>query len=334
MSTICVIPAAGMGSRMRPLSYTLPKAMLPVAGKPAIYHIIDKIGATGIKNFVIVTGYLRLLMEQEILDHYKKSDYHIRFVQQETPQGLAEAVALAEDEVENRSLLIVLGDTLVEGDFSNIYSLKNPSIGVIETTTPEKYGIVKLNSDKETIDFLVEKPADAVGNLAIPGIYFFPDPAPLFQAIHHIMSNDIKTKGEYQLTDALNVVLHNFKQTISVFYLSDWYDTGSIQEMLTTNRKILDNNGSTVLSDLNNCTIIDPVYIERGAQIKNSTIGPWASIGSSVTIEDSTIKNTIIDNNSKISNATLIDSIVGRKCDIRNITGSTILGDDSVIHYS
>lgn len=329
MSVKCLIPAAGKGTRMRPLSHTLPKAMLPVAGKPTIYHIIDRVKKAGVKDFVIITGYLRELMESEILESYP--DLKITFVEQKEQKGLGHALYQAKTAFsQDDSILIVYGDTLFEADIETALKSAIPQIGVFEVEDPRRFGIIELEADKKTISKFIEKPENPTTNLTLPGVNYFPRGQELFSALEYIIQNDIKTKNEYQATDAYDYMVREKKVKMSFFKLSAWDDAGTLEAMLQTNAIILKRNGPEISGKLKS-QIRGAVHIDPTASLQNCEIGPDVSIGPGVTLIDCTIQSSIIDKNSRLTKCNLKNSIIGRNCDITGINGTVILGDDNKI---
>ena len=329
MPLYCLIPAAGKGTRMRPLTHTLPKAMLPIASKPSIFHIIDKAKLSGVKNFVIITGYLKEKMESEILEAYP--ELNIDFVEQTEQKGLGHACRLGKGKIKNEDqLLNIYGDTLFEADLSLILGQNLPHIGVYPVEDPRRFGIVEAD-EKGYIKNLAEKPDKPTSNLAISGVNFFPNAGDLFQAIDHIVKNDIKTKNEYQITDAFTYIISEKKIKMKYFKIDAWYDCGTPETMLDTNARMLKKAGTFVSKEVLNSKIIDPVYIAQGAEISNSTIGPNVSIAHRVAIRNSKVSNSIIDTDSQIDHSTIEDSLIGRDTRLEKVNGKLILGDDSHI---
>ena len=325
---ICLIPAAGKGTRMQPLTYSLPKAMLPIAGKPMIYHIIDAVSKEGVQDFVIITGYLKELMENEIIKEYPSLNF--KFVFQEEQKGLGHACLLAKKDIKpNDSLLIIYGDTIFQADIKKMLSSEHPIIGVKEVDDPRRFGIVECTDNSNQIKNFVEKPDNPTSNLAIPGVNFFPNAKDLFDSLEYIVENDMKTKGEYQITDAFSRMLQlNYKMEVQK--IEEWLDAGTLEKIIETNE--------TLTSRLNfnqglmqNSKMIEPVCIAEGAQIINSTIGPYVSVSKNSIITNTTISNSIVDQDASIINSDLKSSLVGRSSIIQNAKGKFILADKSQI---
>lgn len=328
MDTVCLIPAAGKGTRVRPLSHTLPKAMISIAGKPTIYHIIDDVAKAGVKKFVIITGYLRELMESEILSAYPHLE--IVFVEQKEMKGLGHACYLAKDVVSaNQPLLIVYGDTLFEADLPAMLQKNDTQIGVSAVEDPRRFGVVELDENKEWIVNFIEKPDVPVSNLAIPGVNYFPRSSSLFSALQYIIENDIKGKGEFQITDAFSRMLEQGEKMQS-FLLQAWHDAGTIQQIFDTNKILLerDFNEEDIAAFKNSNTIIEPVHIDAKAVVYHSTIGPHVSLAAGCKIFHSTIANSAIDQNTLVENSNLHDSLCGRNSKIKEFAGSLLIGDD------
>lgn len=318
MPVKCLIPAAGKGTRMRPLTHTLPKAMLPVAGKPSIYHIIDRAAKAGVEDFVIITGYLRELMESEILAAYPK--LKIQFVEQKEQLGLGHAIYMARDKfAADDSMLLIYGDTLFEGDIETMMKSASPVIGVFEVPDPKRFGVIE-KGEGQTITNLVEKPEKFVSNLAIPGVNYFPSSAELFAALEHIVSNNIRTKNEYQATDAFQYMLKEKKTIFTWQILTAWDDAGTLEAILDTNKIILSRQGAGNMS-----------AIAADAKVVNSQLDQYASISEGAHIENSTLINCIVDRGSVIKNCKLENSLIGRNAVLENISGTIVVGDDTQV---
>lgn len=318
MPVKCLIPAAGKGTRMRPLTHTLPKAMLPVAGKPSIYHIIDRAAKAGVEDFVIITGYLRELMESEILAAYPK--LKIQFVEQKEQLGLGHAIYMARDKfAADDSMLLIYGDTLFEGDIETMMKSASPVIGVFEVPDPKRFGVIE-KGEGQTITNLVEKPEKFVSNLAIPGVNYFPSSAELFAALEHIVSNNIRTKNEYQATDAFQYMLKEKKTIFTWQILTAWDDAGTLEAILDTNKIILSRQGAGNMS-----------AIAADAKVVNSQLDQYPSISEGAHIENSTLINCIVDRGSVIKNCKLENSLIGRNAVLENISGTIVVGDDTQV---
>ncbi|MBX3720584.1 MAG: NTP transferase domain-containing protein [Turneriella sp.] len=318
MPVKCLIPAAGKGTRMRPLTHTLPKAMLPVAGKPSIFHIIDRAAQAGVKDFVIITGYLRELMESEILAAYP--NLKIEFVEQKEQMGLGHAIYMARGKFQpGDAMLLIYGDTLFEGDIETMMQNKSPVIGVFEVEDPRRFGVIEMG-EGQTIKSLVEKPEKFVSNLAIPGVNYFPSSAELFAALDHIVQNNIRTKNEYQATDAFQYMLKEKKISFVWQKLTAWDDAGTLEAILDTNKIILGRRGAGKM-----------FAVAGDAKVSGSRLEEYASVSEGAQIENSTLINCIVDRGSVLKNCKLENSLIGRNAHLENVTGTIVVGDDTQI---
>lgn len=318
MPVKCLIPAAGKGTRMRPLTHTLPKAMLPVAGKPSIFHIIDRAAKAGVKDFVIITGYLRELMESEILAAYP--NLKIEFVEQKEQAGLGHAIYMARGKFSpGDEMLLIYGDTLFDGDIETMMKSKDPVIGVFEVEDPRRFGVIEMG-EGQTIKSLVEKPEKFVSNLAIPGVNYFPSSAELFAALDHIVTNNIRTKNEYQATDAFQYMLKEKKISFVWQKLTAWDDAGTLEAILDTNKIILGRRGTG-----------KTFAVAADAKVTGSKLEEFASVSEGAQIENSTLVNCIVDRGAVVRNCKLTNSLIGRNAVLENISGTVVVGDDTQI---
>jgi len=299
-----VIPAAGIGERLQPLTLTRPKVLLPVAGKPILGHILDKLIQSGIDDIVLIIGYKGDMVIDYVREHYS---INVKFVEQKERKGLGHAVGMGLDDIDE-PLLIVLGDTILDLDFDHFVKSGKNIIGVMEVEDPRRFGIVELTGNR--IKRLVEKPKKFIGNLAIAGIYLLQHENILKKAIQYIVDHNITTKNEYQLTDALQVML-DWQEEMMVQTINACYDCGTRETLLETNRELL----RTIKPHeyfFENTVIIPPVSIGRDVRIENSVIGPNVSIADKATISQSIIEDTIIDKGSVIQTAILKNSLIGQ----------------------
>lgn len=307
-----IIPAAGIGKRLQPLTLSRPKILIPVAGKPIIGHILDKLIQSGIDEITLIVGY----KGKQVVD-YVENNYSVRvdFVEQKERKGLGHAVEMGLAE-RDEPVLIVLGDTILDLNFKHFIQSKLNIIGVMEVDDPRRFGIVEMKNDR--VLRLVEKPEHSHSNLAIAGIYLLQNEYLLKKAIRNIIENNITTKGEYQLTDALQILL-NWKEEMTVEMIRACYDCGTREALLDTNRHLLSQQIHQPRS-FPNTSIIPPVYIHPEAMIKDSVIGPYVSIARGVVIERAILEDTIIDENSLVQKTVLKDSLIGKD--------ARVIGDD------
>jgi len=307
-----IIPMAGIGKRMRPHTLTVPKPLLPVAGKPMVQHLVEDIAATikgEIEEIGFVIGHFGTEVENHLLNVAKKLGAKGKIFYQEEALGTAHAVMCAAELLEG-NVVVAFADTLFRGEFT-VDTSHEGIIWVQKVDDPKPFGVVKLDKQNIITDF-VEKPVEFVSDLAIIGIYYFKNGGYLKKELQYLLDNDIKEKGEYQLTNALE----NMKQKgtkFSVAQVSEWLDCGSKANMLHTNKRLLEtkkpqkHSSAQIISS----TIIEPCYIAENTTIINSVVGPFASIGSHNHIENSIISDTIIQDRCRIISANITDSMIG-----------------------
>lgn len=330
-----IVPMAGAGKRMRPHTLTMPKPLLPIAGKSIVERLVTDIAGASLEKtdeIVFITG--RYGKETE--DHLKKIAGDLgasaSIYYQDEALGTAHALLCAKERLEG-NLVVAFADTLFKADFT-IDSSLDGIVWVKKTENPENFGVVKVN-DKNFITEFVEKPGHFVSDLAIIGIYYFKDGAMLRNELQYLIDNNIKDKGEFQLTSALE----NMKKKGIRFTpgkVNEWLDCGNKDAIVHTNQRILEfNKGKDILSKshrLMNSVIIEPCYIGEKVKLINSVVGPYVSIGNNSVIEDSVIKNSIVQTHSKISFATVHNSMFGNYVDFKDNWSELSIGDYSIQH--
>lgn len=318
-----IVPVAGVGTRLRPHTFTLPKVLIHVAGKPILGHILDQLKLIDVTEVVLVVGYMGDMVVEYVKENY---DFSVKFVNQEDLLGLGHAILLTESFCKDDPALIVLGDTIFRADFSEIFDAEYSSIGVKEVVDPKRFGIVELQGD--SIRSFVEKPENPPTNLAIVGLYYIRNSPLLFECLNRLVENGQRTAGEFQLTDALQDML-NRGEEMRPFKVEGWYDCGKPETLLDTNRKLLGFNGSYPEEMKRNNIIHEPVYIARSAKVEDSIIGPYVSIAGGSVVQRSILCNTILNENTIVKNVNLEESIVGREADISGKVTRINLGDCS-----
>ena len=307
-----VIPAAGVGTRLRPHTLNKPKALLPVAGRPILAHIVDDLAAAGIDGFVIIVGY----QGQAVRDWFaaERPDLDITYVEQEHRLGLGHAIWTARDAVGHEPFFCILGDTILKADYASLLACPDNMIGVRRVDDPRRFGVVI--KDGERVTGFVEKPEVPPSNLAIVGAYMFRDGGALFDAMGRIIKDDRRNRGEYQLTDGLQMMLEEGRvfRTVEV---ADWYDCGKRETWLQTNRVLLDRNGA---SD-------DRCYLDPTAKVLDSRLGPHVSLGPGVVVERCKIADSVVGAGSILKDCVLSGSLVGDQCRVVGMTGEINIGD-------
>lgn len=321
-----VIPVAGVGTRLRPHTYALPKVLLNVAGKPILAHILDELVEYGITEATIITGYMSDLVENFVTRKYP--NLKVDFVKQSQMLGLGHAIWTGKDTYkENDELLIILGDTIFDVDLKNAITGGSSSIGVKEVKDPRRFGVVLLDNNNFILKF-IEKPTEPVSNLAIVGLYYIKTAKNLVAALDTLIIKNIRTKNEYQLTDALQLMLETGEK-FNTFLVEGWYDCGKPETLLSTNKFLLEQY--PMPSKIDGSVIIPPCFIADDTKIKNSIIGPYTSIASGCEITDSIIKNSIISYEAKVSKMLLNDSIIGNEAEVYGTFNKYNVGNSSSI---
>ncbi len=331
-----IIPAAGAGKRLFPHTFTKPKPMVYIAGKPIIGHILDRMKDVEPEEIIMVVGYRK----EQIISYIDKnySDvFNIRYIEQEEQLGLGHSIHVAKDAIGDSDIMIALGDMIFKAGYHEFYMhyLNNcnssGSIGVREVSDPQKYGIVEL--DGRYIKGLEEKPAHPKSNLGIAGVYFIKDVPVLLSILDEMLKKDMRTRGEFQLTDALQEIV-NRGYHLETFPVSSWYDCGHPESLLETNRVLLDEKEQVDHSyQMKDSVLIPPVAIGENVTIINSVIGSHVSIESDSYIESSIISDSVIGTRSHISKVNLQRSIVGDDAIIHGKHNSFNIGDQSSIEF-
>ena len=320
-----IIPAAGIGSRLRPHTHTAPKALLHVAGKPILGHIIDELIAYDIRDIVFIIGFLG-----EKIIEYVTENYNIKasFIEQKELKGLGWAIYLANEHITDEPVLIVLGDTILDLNLEDVIKNDNDAIGTRIVEDPRRFGIAEIKDG--FISRLVEKPDKPASNLALVGVYYIKSTGLFKKSLKELIENNITTRGEYQLTDALSLMIkHDCK--ITTFNVDGWYDCGKKETLLETNRYLL--SQIKTIDKNPNAIIIPPVYISSSAKVVNSVIGPYVSIADNAVIESSVIKDSIISSSAEVKHCLLESSLVGNNSLYVGHYHKINLGDSSEIGF-
>jgi len=323
-----IIPVAGVGTRLRPHTYTHPKVLLNVAGKPIIAHIMDKIVEEGVRKATIIVGYLGDRIRNYLETNY---DIELDFIYQEERRGLGHAIYMAKDTFKNDPLFIILGDTVFDVELKNVLKKQESSLGVKEVDDPRRFGVAVI--DNGYVTKLVEKPQEPVSNLALVGLYLIHDPDLLTDSLAELIRKDIRTKGEFQLTDALQIMIDR-KHKMTTFPVEGWFDCGKPETMLSTNRHLLDKGFVIPDTVQEGNVIIPPVYISQSASVSKSVIGPYATIADNTVVAESIIKDSIIGSGSRVEQSLLDRSIIGNEAYVKGNYKRINLGDSSEIDFS
>lgn len=329
-----IVPMAGMGKRMRPHTLTVPKPLIPVGGKPIVQRLVEditKVCGEKVEEIAYVIGpSFGKEVEKNLVAIAEKLGAKGSIYYQDVPLGTAHAILCAKEALHGKTV-IAFADTLFKADFT-IDTSKEGIIWVKQIEDPKQFGVVKVDSNGFITDF-VEKPQTFVSDLAIIGIYYVKDGDYLKKELQYLLDNDIKDKGEYQLTNALE----NMKGKGVKFApgsVSEWLDCGNKDATVYTNQRILEfDKGKSLIAGSvkkSNAVIIEPCYIGENVQLENCVIGPHVSIGAGSSVKHAIISNSIIQTNSKIENAVIDNSMVGSFVEYSEKKKELSLGDYSV----
>ncbi|MFM2269350.1 MAG: hypothetical protein RL757_2791 [Bacteroidota bacterium] len=323
-----VIPVAGAGTRLRPHTYTQPKPLLPVAGKPIIAFLIDDLRAAGVHDFVFIIGYLGEKIRGFIHENYP--DLNVEFVEQNEREGLGHAIWTARNLLEKEpEILIVLGDTITDLDLKKIIKTKNSCLAVKEVKDPRDFGVAELGLDGKVMR-VVEKPRIPKSNLALVGVYKIKEVNTLLDELEKNIFENQRSHGEFQLTDALMQMIQKNIQ-FDIERVNQWFDCGKKEVLLDTNRILLDKIIYNAADEpaFDNTIIVHPVSIGKNCQITDSIIGPHVTIGDGAVIERSLLRNSIIGAFAQLSNTALFHSIIGNDTSVFGIQKSLNIGDNT-----
>lgn len=325
-----VIPVAGTGKRLRPLTYTQPKPLIPVAGKPILSFIIDQLVEEGITEFVFIIGYLGEKIRDYVEEIYP--DLDTQFVTQEERIGSAHAIWLAREHFKDADeLFIFFGDAIIDADLKAFIRSSSSVLGVMKVDDPRKFGVVELD-EEGNVSNLVEKPSIPRSNLAMVGCYKVREVEQFIRACAYNLENELRHLGEYPLTDALARMLE-WGTPITTIKVDNWFDCGRREVLLETNATFLSRPGFATDDPppFDNSIIIHPVHIGAGCKITNSIVGPHVTIGDNTRIERAIVRDSIIGEFAAIEDIILQQSVIGSDTRIRGNQQSLNIGDNTEI---
>jgi len=331
-----IVPMAGRGSRLRPHTLTVPKPLIPIAGKPIVQRLVEDIvavcGDKKVTEIAFIIGDFGEQVEADLIKVAEDLGAKGSIYYQDKPLGTAHAIHCAADSMDDE-IVVAFADTLFRADFT-LDTEADSVIWVKQVDNPSAYGVVEFG-DNGNINNFVEKPADFVSDLAIIGIYYFKDGPGLRKELQHILDNKIMDRGEYQLTDALSSLLKQGK-VFKPGTVNDWMDCGNKAITVETNSKMLgylenkpELRGENITVD--NSEIIEPCYIGSNVVLKNAKVGPNVSIGDGCHIENATLQDTLIQTHTTIKNIDLKDSMIGNHASVDGKWTSLSLGDYSTM---
>jgi glucose-1-phosphate thymidylyltransferase len=327
------IPMAGLGTRMRPHTWSKPKPLIHLAGATVLDYVImqfQSLPRFSEARFVLILGPNQ---EEQVVPHMKENypDMDVHYVIQKVMRGQSDALYLAKEFLQG-PMLMAFSDTLIDSDLSFLDEEPHEGIAWVKPVEdPRRFGVAEINDDG-IVQRLIEKPKEMDNNLVVVGFYYFKSGKALMAAIEKQMAQDISLNGEFFLADAINIYIQNGAK-MRVQPVDIWLDAGKPDALLETNRYLLANghDNTNKLDQRINVSIIPPVYIHPDADIRDSIIGPHTSIGKDVLIVDSVLKNSIVEQGATIKKMILEDSLIGRSAEVYGRAEIMNIGDNSWI---
>ncbi len=327
-----VIPMAGLGTRLRPHTWSKPKQLIGVAGKPVLDHVLDTLSTLPDPEnieLINIVGYRGEQIEAHLGARYPHLKAH--YVLQEDPRGQSHAIYLAKEYLKG-PMLVIFADTLIETDLSFLAS--EPAEAVVwvkPVPDPRRFGVAVVGDDG-WVDRLIEKPQEMTNNLAVVGFYYIRSAEDLVSAIEEQMKRNMQLKGEFFLADAINIMLERGLR-MRTQKVDTWLDAGTPEALLETNRYLLENgrNNSAQLADREGIVVIPPVFIHPTAEVIHSIVGPNVSLGAGCRVERSILSDSILEDEAQVLDVILEKSLVGRRAHIQRRAGVISAGDQTVV---
>jgi glucose-1-phosphate thymidylyltransferase len=288
---------------------------------------MDGLKEEGIERYVLVVGYMGERIRQYVSDNYEEMD--VTFVHQEVRQGLGHAIYMTREAVGDHPAIIILGDTIVQTDFGAFLGTEEIIIGVKEVEDPRRFGIVETTGG--FVSRLVEKPENPTSNKAIVGIYGVPQSQAMFAALENLIAEGRTTKGEFQLTDALESMLRAGAR-MKTQPVEGWFDCGKQETLLETNRHLLD--GMVEPPPRRDVVLIPPVFVDPEALVEQSVLGPYVSVAKGARIRGSILRDSIVNEGARVQDILLESSLVGENAVVTGSFQSLNVGDSSEIRPS
>lgn len=319
-----IIPVAGVGRRLRPHTHTQPKALMHVAGRPILGHILDELVKVGITEVVLVVGHLGDQIEEYVRRRYTIPAH---FVVQPEPLGNGHAIYVAREHLNGEGVLIILGDTIIKADLPRVLEMRESAIGVQEVADARRFGVAELTNGQ--VRRLVEKPDVPSSNLAIVGVYLIRNPGLLRQSLERMVAEHRQVRGEYWLADALQMMVEA-GETMRVFHTRGWYDCGTAEALLEANRELLNAEAARVPAPVGS-VVLGPSYVDPSAHIEGSVIGPYVSIAEGARVTNSVIRDSIVNAGAHLEGVLLEHSIIGENASVTGRAARINLGDSSEV---
>lgn len=324
-----IIPVAGAGTKLRPHTYTQPKALIPIAGKTVLSIIVEQLQDAGVHEFIFITGYLGEKIQDYIKDTFPT--INSTFVNQGERQGLGHAILLTKEAVQNDEVIIVLGDTICEYNIKEVLQSELSMLAVKKVDDPRNFGVAEVDEEGR-IHKVVEKPQIPKSNMALVGIYKIRQTEMMFDCLEANFREGVKNRDEYSLTDALQCMIEK-GTSFQSFKVLNWFDCGNKDSLLESNATLLKKFGTSISPDhrFENVIIVEPVSIGKNCEIRNSIIGPNVAVGDNTTINYSIIKESIIGSYADLFDIVLEESLIGSDTEVKGETRSLNIGDNTEI---
>lgn len=312
-----ILPVAGKGTRLFPVTKSVPKPLVRVAGRPVLEYVMDKLAGLDVEELIFITGHLKDQVEKYVRD---TCDLPVRFVEQKVQDGTAGAVNLARPYVDC-PVMIIFVDTIFDADLSLVN--RTDADGIIwakEVEDYQRFGVVVTDEDGYMLK-IVEKPSEPISKLANIGLYYVRDWQCLFDGIDATLAGP-QMKGEWFLTDAYQYMIDNGKKLLTAA-VDGWYDCGKVETLLETNLHLLSNGHSRSPGEKEGVRIIDPVWVADNVDLSDCVVGPNVSIDEGTVIRSAELRHTIVGSNSRIVESTVEGSLLGDDVDV---SGSVLNG--------
>lgn len=326
-----IIPVAGAGTKLRPHTYTQPKALIPIAGKTILSFIVDQLQEAGISEFIFIVGYLGDKIKDYVSQTYP--DLKAHFVYQNERQGTGHAIELTRNIVAGDEVFVVLGDTICEYDIQEVINSPYSMLGIKKVDDPRHFGVATI-SEAGFVEQVVEKPSIPKSNIALVGLYKIKETDILFECLQHLFTNNTAEAGVYHLTDAIDCMIQRGAK-FQAFKVKNWFDCGKKESLLESNATLLKKFGGNTSETHNypHTIIIPPVSIAPGCEISHSIIGPHVAIGANTHIQHSIVRDSIIGSYTHLFEVVLDNSLIGSDASVKGLSRSLNIGDNTEIDF-
>ncbi len=319
-----ILPVAGFGTRLRPQTWSKPKPLVGLAGKPMLAHVLDRVMPLSPGQLVFITGFLGDQIEAWARANY---DLPLAFVEQPEMLGQTDAIIRTRHLVEGDAL-ILFPDMIFEANFSVLQNLDADAVMFTkEVEDPSALGIAVVEGGR--VVKLVEKPQEPISHLAVIGIYYVKRMPDLYAAIDEQMARGIRLKNEYFIADAFQLMIDGGAKVVTA-PVSAWEDCGNAEALLSTNRYLLEREAPRT-PPREGAVIVPPSFVAENAILERAVVGPFASVGDGATVRDTVVRDAILEDGAVVEMAVIEHAIVGRKAQIRGRASRVNVGDTSVL---